>query len=172
MKRIHILLLSLLCCCAAACSDGDDVFYSVNYPVTDIQTKIDVTGADPESPIILDIRDHILSSAPVQVGGMYSLDFSVYNGGMLHVKPNTEAPVVTGSFVKEPGERLIRFIYGQEDYTAKTSYYQTEEKDPQTGLPTRMTVFIIDLTEQYQKMYPDREVTRVIRYEYTSTPTR
>ncbi len=170
MKKLYNILFCIVSG-FVSCSDGDDVFYTVDYPVTDIRTTVEVTGADPGSPILKEIDEHVIASAPVQPGGMYSLDFSVYNGGILRVKPNAEAGIVSGSFLKEPGEKIINFMFGEENYTAKVSHYQSsDEKDPVTGLAVRKTVFLIDLTKKYQEMHPEREVTRVTRYEYTSTP--
>lgn len=171
MKK-HLILLLATALCATACEDGDDVFYTVEYPITDLQTKVEVTGAAPDSPILDEIAEHIVITAPVAVGGVYSMDFSVYNGGALRVKPNDQAEVIGGTFTKEPGERVIHFMYGEQDYIAKTSYYQSQEKDPATGLYVRNVVFIVDLTDKYQEMYPDREIARAIRYEYTATRTK
>ena len=170
MKKIIFTLL--LMWSITACSDGDDVFYTVDYPITDIQVTVDVEGTSPDSPMIRDITDHVEITAPVQVGGTYSLDFSVYNGGVLRVRPNAEAEIILGTFIKEPGKRAINFIFGEENYTAKTSYFQLKDKDPETGLMIRKTVFIVDLTEKYQAMYPDKKVNRVTRYEYTATTTK
>ena len=117
---------------------------------------------EPENPLIREIRDDVLAKAPVQSGGSYRLDFTMHNGGLLVVRATADAEPVTGTFNKEPDkpEQLVFEFGGQTDSCKVSSYTDTDN--------VRKTLLTVDLTEEYQKAYPDAGVTQVIRQEYTS----
>lgn len=190
MKRTLILLstLSLL----AACGDDSEVFYSTSYPIVRVEAYVTVDKPEPEpepepepdptpdpgeggakalsaaeeepveDPIIRTVVDDVLANAPVEAGGVYRLDFTVYNGGPLEVTSAPGAEPVAGEFVKQPGSRELLFLYGGMEYTCLTGTY-TDEADN-----TNKILLTVDLTEHYRKLYPDAKLTRVLRREYTA----
>lgn len=119
---------------------------------------------EPENPLLQEIRDDVLAKAPVQAGGSYRLDFTHHNGGPLVVRPAADAQTVTGTFVKEPDKpEALHFAFGEHAYTCTVSAYTDTDN-------VRRTLLSIDLTEQYQQLYPDAGITQVVRQEYTSRP--
>lgn len=136
-------------------------------------TDPEPTGRTPESraddgettdPEIERIEAEIVAAAPVQAGGRYRLQFSRYDGGSLQIDTATDAGTVKGVFFKTPGASEILF-YCQEpalEYTCATSTYNGEDGRSKI-------VFTIDLTAEYQLLYPDAGITRAVRREYTST---
>lgn len=119
-----------------------------------------------EDPIIRMVSDDLLKNAPVAAGGVYRLDFTLYNGGPLEVTPAPGAETAAGVFVKQPGSRELEFFYGGSTYTYVTSTY-TDEADNTTKV-----LLSADRTDYYKKMFPDAKLTRVVRREYTSQPSR
>lgn len=166
MKRLFALVC--LSCLAAACGGGDEeiVFYTVDYPVTELDVNVSLPGsADDEEreALIGQITAEVLAEAPVQPGGSYRLDFLRYNGGTLTVLSDPAGAPETGEFVKEPGAAQLQFLFGAFDYTCTVSSYLSDEGP-------RCVLLTVDLTERYQERYPDAGLTRVQRREYTATP--
>lgn len=118
---------------------------------------------EPVDPLVAQIQAEVLAEAPVQVGGSYALDFTRYNRGPLTVDTAAEAGTVPGAFFKEPGATEIRFLFLELDYTAALSSYTDTDG-------VRKVLLTVDLTEEFQKRYPESDLTKVVRREYTSTP--
>lgn len=118
---------------------------------------------EPVDPLVAQIQAEVLAEAPVQAGGSYALDFTRYNRGPLTVDTAAEAGTVPGAFFKEPGATEIRFLFLELDYTAALSSYTDTDG-------VRKVLLTVDLTEEFQKRYPESDITKVVRREYTSTP--
>ena len=118
---------------------------------------------EPVDPLVAQIQAEVLAEAPVQAGGSYALDFTRYNRGPLTVDTAAEAGTVPGAFFKEPGATEIRFLFLELDYTAALSSYTDTDG-------VRKVLLTDDLTEEFQKRYPESDLTKVVRREYTSTP--
>ena len=118
---------------------------------------------EPIDPLVAQIQAEVLAEAPVQAGGSYALDFTRYNRGPLTVDTVAEAGTVPGAFFKEPGATEIRFLFLELDYTAALSSYTDTDG-------VRKVLLTVDLTEEFQKRYPESDLTKVVRREYTSTP--
>ena len=125
-------------------------------------------GSDGEEPavdpLIAQIQAEVAAEAPVQPGGYYTLDFTAYNCGPLTVDTATDSGATQGAFIKEPGASQITILYLNQVYEYTISSYTDTE-----GL--RMVMLTLDLTEEFQKRYPEAAITKVVRNEYTSTPT-
>lgn len=118
---------------------------------------------EPVDPLVAQIQAEVLAEAPVQAGGSYALDFTRYNRGPLTVDTAAEAGTVPGAFFKEPGATEIWFLFLELDYTAALSSYTDTDG-------VRKVLLTVDLTEEFQKRYPESDLTKVVRREYTSTP--
>ena len=118
---------------------------------------------EPVDPLVAQIQAEVLAEAPVQAGGSYALDFTRYNRGPLTVDTAAEAGTVPGAFFKEPGATEIRFLFLELDYTAALSSYTDTDG-------VRKVLLTVDLTKEFQKRYPESDLTKVVRREYTSTP--
>ena len=118
---------------------------------------------EPVEPLVAQIQAEVLAEAPVQAGGSYALDFTRYNRGPLTVDTAAEAGTVPGAFFKEPGATEIRFLFLELDYTAALSSYTDTDG-------VRRVLLTVDLTKEFQKRYPESDLTKVVRREYTSTP--
>lgn len=121
----------------------------------------DGTVEEPENPLVTQLREEVLSKAPVQAGGVYTLDFKYADSGRLTVRPAAGAETVSGGFMKQPGATAISFYFGEQAYTCTVTAYTSEE-----GL--RQALLTVDLTAEYQARYPDAKITQVLRKEYTS----
>lgn len=119
------------------------------------------SGEEPENPWIKRIGDEVLAAAPVQGGGSYLLEFKYYNNGRLTVTPAAGAETISGGFAKTPGASDIRFYFNENAYQVALSSYAQEDG-------TEATLFTVDLTAEYQALYPEANITRVLRLEYTS----
>ena len=120
----------------------------------------DGTVEEPENPLVTQLREEVLAAAPVQAGGVYTLDFKYADSGRLTVRPAAGAETVSGGFAKQPGASNISFYFGEQAYTCAVSVY-TEEG-------VRQALLTVDLTAEYQARYPDAKITQVLRKEYTS----
>ena len=118
---------------------------------------------EPIDPLVAQIQAEVLAEAPVQAGGSYALDFTRYNRGPLTVDTAAEAGTVPGAFFKEPGATEIRFLFLELDYTAALSSYTDTDG-------VRRVLLTVDLTKEFQKRYPESDITKIVRREYTSTP--
>lgn len=118
---------------------------------------------EPIDPLVAQIQAEVLAEAPVQAGGSYALDFTRYNRGPLTVDTAAEAGTVPGAFFKEPGATEIRFLFLELDYTAALSSYTDMDG-------VRRVLLTVDLTKEFQKRYPETDITKIVRREYTSTP--
>lgn len=121
----------------------------------------DGTVEEPENPLVTQLREEVLAAAPVQAGGVYTLDFKYADSGRLTVRPAAGAETVSGGFMKQPGATAISFYFGEQAYTCTVTAYTGEE-----GL--RQALLTVDLTAEYQARYPDAKITQVLRKEYTS----
>ena len=122
-------------------------------------------GEEPAvDPLIAQIQAEVAAEAPVQPGGYYTLDFTAYNCGPLTVDTATDSGATQGAFIKEPGASQITILYLNQVYEYTISSYTDTE-----GL--RKVMLTLDLTEEFQKRYPEAAITKVVRNEYTSTPT-
>lgn len=121
----------------------------------------DGTDEEPENPLVTQLREEVLAAAPVQAGGVYTLDFKYADSGRLTVRPAAGAETVSGGFMKQPGATAISFYFGEQAYTCTVTAYTGEE-----GL--RQALLTVDLTAEYQARYPDAKITQVLRKEYTS----
>jgi len=121
----------------------------------------DGTVEEPENPLVTQLREEVLAAAPVQAGGVYTLDFKYADSGRLTVRPAAGAETVSGGFMKQPGVTAISFYFGEQAYTCTVTAYTSEE-----GL--RQALLTVDLTAEYQARYPDAKITQVLRKEYTS----
>lgn len=121
----------------------------------------DGTVEEPENPLVTQLREEVLAAAPVQAGGVYTLDFKYADSGRLTVRPAAGAETVSGGFMKQPGATAINFYFGEQAYTCTVTAYTGEE-----GL--RQALLTVDLTAEYQARYPDAKITQVLRKEYTS----
>ena len=119
---------------------------------------------EPVDPLVAQIQAEVLAEAPVQVGGRYVLDFTRYNRGPLTVDTASEAGTVQGAFFKEPGASEINLFFLEDNYACTISSY----RDTDGKYKVLLTV---DLTEIYQQHYPSAGLTKVVRQEYTSTPS-
>lgn len=121
----------------------------------------DGTVEEPENPLVTQLREEVLAAAPVQAGGVYTLDFKYADSGRLTVRPAASAETVSGGFMKQPRATAISFYFGKQAYTCTVTAYTSEE-----GL--RQALLTVDLTAEYQARYPDAKITQVLRKEYTS----
>lgn len=121
----------------------------------------DGTVEEPENPLVTQLREEVLAAAPVQAGGVYTLDFKYADSGRLTVRPAAGAETVSGGFMKQPGATAISFYFGEQAYTCTVTAYTSEEG-------VRQALLTVDLTAEYQARYPDAKITQVLRKEYTS----
>ena len=119
-------------------------------------------GEGSATPLADAIRAAVLDSAPVQVGGSYTLDYVEYNGGRLTVRPTADGEALSGAFVKLPGSTDITLYYGGDQERRCTLSYYTDAEGQ------RLARFGEDLTEQFRALYPDADIQSVVRYEQTS----
>ncbi len=119
-------------------------------------------GEGSATPLADAIRAAVLASAPVQVGGSYTLDYVEYNGGRLTVRPTADGEALSGAFVKLPGSTDITLYYGGDQERRCTLSYYTDAEGQ------RLARFGEDLTEQFRALYPDADIQSVMRYEQTS----
>ena len=164
MKRL--LLLLGVAWGAVACGDDSEIFYSVTYPVVQIDAVVTLTsgeGSAADAALVETITAEVVAEAPVQVGGWYRLDFSSYNGGPLTLLRDPAGEPLVGEFVKEPGTTLLQFACEGLTYSCSLSSYFPDEG-------ARCVLLIADLTEEFQERYPEAGITRVQRREYTTTP--
>lgn len=119
-------------------------------------------GEGSATPLADAIRAAVLASAPVQVGGSYTLDYVEYNGGRLTVRPTADGEALSGAFVKLPGSTDITLYYGGDQERRCTLSYYTDAEGQ------RLARFGEDLTEQFRALYPDANIQSVVRYEQTS----
>lgn len=119
-------------------------------------------GEGSATPLADAIRAAVLASAPVQVGGSYTLDYMEYNGGRLTVRPTADGEALSGAFVKLPGSTDITLYYGGDQERRCTLSYYTDAEGQ------RLARFGEDLTEQFRALYPDADIQSVVRYEQTS----
>lgn len=119
-------------------------------------------GEGSATPLADAIRAAVLASAPVQVGGSYTLDYVEYNGGRLTVRPTADGEALSGAFVKLPGSTDITLYYGGDQERRCTLSYYTDVEGQ------RLARFGEDLTEQFRALYPDADIQSVVRYEQTS----
>lgn len=178
----YLLLLG-----ATACGDDSDAFYTTTYPVVRVEAEITVPTPDPDpeeptdptdptdptpetkadegepDPVIEQIKAEIVAAAPVKAGGGYTLSFTKYNGGRLRINTAAEAGEAKGVFFKDPGATDILFYCPEPamEYTCTVATYKAEDG-------TSKAVLTVDLTEQYQALYPDAGITKAVRKEYTS----
>ena len=161
---------------AAACGDDSDAFYTAVYPVVRVEAEITLPAPEPgptapetkageneTDPVVERIREEIEAAAPVKAGGSYVLEFTKYNGGRLRIRQTAEADRVRGVFFKDPGATDI-LVYCPEPamkYTCVVSAYKAEDG-------TSKTLLTVDLTEEYQALYPEAGITKAVRREYTS----
>lgn len=131
---------------------------------SDIGTGEGEGTEEPVDPLVAQIQAEVLAEAPVQVGGRYVLDFTRYNRGPLTVDTASEAGTVQGAFFKEPGASEINLFFLEDNYACTISSY----RDTDGKYKVLLTV---DLTEIYQQRYPSAGLTKVVRQEYTSTPS-
>ena len=121
-----------------------------------------VGGEGSATPLADAIRAAVLASAPVQVGGSYTLDYVEYNGGRLTVRPTADGEALSGAFVKLPGSTDITLYSGGDQERRCTLSYYTDAEGQ------RLARFGEDLTEQFRALYPDADIQSVVRYEQTS----
>lgn len=119
-------------------------------------------GEGSATPLADAIRAAVLASAPVQVGGSYTLDYVEYNGGRLTVRFTADGEALSGAFVKLPGSTDITLYYGGDQERRCTLSYYTDAEGQ------RLARFGEDLTEQFRALYPDADIQSVVRYEQTS----
>ena len=146
--------------------ESPDTDADANADAGDPETPDGPDGEDPgdEPPSAADLlAAEVIAAAPVQAGGWYRLDFNLYNGGPLTVAPTGDAVPFVGEFIKEPGAAELQFAYNEASYAYTISSYLSSEG-------VRCVMLVIDLTEEYQTLYPEAGLTRVQRREYTSTP--
>lgn len=115
-------------------------------------------------PLVAQIQAEVLAEAPVQVGGCYVLDFTRYNRGPLTVDTASGEGSVEGAFFKEPGATEINLFFLENSYACTLSSYRDTD-----GI--YKVLLTVDLTARYQERYPTAGLTRVVRQEYTSTPS-
>lgn len=193
MKKLGYIPLIALLLAATACADKEgEVFYATSYPVVRVEAEVTVPAPEPDpepepepdptdpdpsdpapettadegettDPEIERIEAQIVAAAPVQAGGRYSLQFTRYDGGSLQIDTATDAGTVRGEFFKTPGasEILISCPEPALEYTCTTSTYTAEDGRSKVLLT-------VDLTAEYQLLYPDAGITRAVRREYTS----
>ena len=119
-------------------------------------------GEGSATPLADAIRAAVLASAPVQVGGSYTLDYVEYNGGRRTVRPTADGEALSGAFVKLPGSTDITLYYGGDQERRCTLSYYTDAEGQ------RLARFGEDLTEQFRALYPAADIQSVVRYEQTS----
>lgn len=157
------------------CEDSD-VFYSISYPIEQVDVAVDFKSEAGEIDTVMvnKIKREAIEEAPVKVGGKYVLEFTVFNGGPLRLYPTKEADPIKGTFIKQPGKNEFTFLWGEVEYKVKEGYYMEKQDENSTKNssqpPRRLTVFIRDLSQTFQGRYPDANISSVTRKEYTSTP--
>lgn len=173
-KLLRYLLPVLLAAALTACGDDSEFYYTTSYPVVRIDASVTIEEQTPpvsgggteggettENPLIQQIADDVTGKAPVQAGGSYDLAFKYFSSGRLTVRTSADGEVLSGGFEKEPGSDVLHFYFGDTDYACTASTYTTDEG-------TAATLLTADLTRTYQTLYPDANITKVLRQEYTS----
>lgn len=123
----------------------------------------DAPDDDTPGPSVAElIREQALAEAIVQVGGSYIMDFKHFDSGFLTAQPSAGEAPITGAFSRTPGSSTLRLHLPEHSYTYTIASYRYGT--------TSLTQFRIDLTKEFQKLYPNHMIQRVERIEYTSHP--
>lgn len=164
MNIAKYLLTSICAVLCAACSEPD-AFYTAVYPVSRVETQVEIAAADgetetPDNPLAETIRAELSAASPVEAGGSYTLRFTRYNGGELEVVPTPGAEALTGAFLKQPGTSSLQLVYGGQ--------FRTYALDSYVSDGVSYAVLRLDLTADFQSRYPDAGIVQAIRQEYTT----
>ena len=198
IKRLHRCLLGmLLVCLLAACDEKSEVFYTTTYDVGRMEVNVTFQAATPLKPanpgtkntaggdeadptpdeeegpdapgddtpgpsITALIQEQVLAEAPVKVGGSYSLEYKHFDTGFLTVRPSAGEEPLAGAFSRTPEASTLYLHLPDRSYTLSVASYRYGT--------TSLTQFRADLTEQFQRLYPNHMIQRVERIEYTSHP--
>ncbi len=197
IKRLYRCLFGIaLVCLLSACDEKSEVFYTTTYDVVRMEVSVTFQAAtplkpsnpgtkDPEGgdeanptpdeevndapdddtpgPSVAElIREQALAEAIVQVGGSYIMDFKHFDSGFLTAQPSAGEAPITGAFSRTPGSSTLRLHLPEHSYTYTIASYRYGT--------TSLTQFRIDLTKEFQKLYPNHMIQRVERIEYTSHP--
>ena len=171
MKRLFSLMIPLWLL-LSACSDKNDVYYTIDYPITQIDVTLSIQDVASSSDIFVRIEEQIRSMALLDEGGYYGLDFSVYNGGSLRLVQQ-DGTIGYGTFLKDPDKLQIEFIAGEKTATATMSAYLRDLKDSTTqegeqNKTERCMKFKFDVKEQIQALYPELVIEEASRTELSS----
>ena len=152
-------LLYALAALTTACSQSE-VFYSTSYDIVKAEIRVSTQEpATPEEPDAWETSYIQVSELPA--GGSYRLDYTRYDGGMLHVRTSADGPDYEGAFIRTPGSSRITFIYDGEPHTYELSTYNTDDG-------TRCTLLTADLTAEYRALYPEAGIVLAELNEYTT----
>lgn len=169
----------VLAALVTSCKKETEVFYSTSYPIVGVDALVTLSTPmptalpregeepepEPEDPLITEIREDILSKAPMAAGGIYAIEFTRHNGGVLNVRLTPDTQTIEGVFVKIPGKGTLTFYFSKQEHTYLINSYDNNG--------TRKVVLAADLTEHYKALYPERkDIQKVLRREYTSVVTK
>ena len=179
MKRLRPIAALLLAALGLSCSENSGIYYTDTYPIVRLDAEVRIDngsadgdtdeGPDTEDPLAAAIREEVLATAPVRVGGRYRLDYVEHDRGILYVRTGEGEEELRGAFGKQPGAVQFALFFrtdaAEYDYVCSQSTYLTDQG-------TERTLLSIDLTAHYRELYPDEAIIRVRRLEYTDHPIR
>lgn len=161
MKSLKILIALALWGAAVACSDIAEPFYSQRYELARVEAAV-VLKDETQTAEKAVIEASVLETAPVKAGGGYLIEYIEAFGGPLAVYPEPGATVLQGTFDELTTEQGFVFNYADRADTCRLTTYNNEGE-------AQRVLLTFDLTKKYQALYPNIEITSVVREEYTLT---
>ena len=196
MKRLFAFLwIALL---TGACAEKEVIFYSVTYPVTQVEAVVTLTPPDPEDPEDSEDSDTPetpdsgdegeIPEAPGEaetraetpseadrIAAAVVAEAPVQAGGWYRLDfklynggPLTVAPTAEG--MPFAGEFVKEPGTTQLQFAYDERSYTYDLASYLSETEQRCTVLVIDVTAEWQERYPEAGILRVQRREYTSTP--
>lgn len=161
MKVLRTISALLLLGAGFACSDIVEPFYSQRYQLARVEAAVVLKDQTQTAEKIL-LESDVLQTAPVKAGGGYMIEYIEAFSGPLTVYPAQGATALQGTFDELTTEEGFVFNYADRADTCRLTTYNNEGE-------AQRVLLTFDLTKKYQALFPNIEITSVVREEYTLT---